>query len=240
MVTRTIAAIGWLTLCGLIQPAAAQDEDSNAAQNKSQVAAIKESLQKSMAALKQYQWVETTTVSLKGEEKSQTKADCHYGADGSVQKVPIVTPSETEARSPRGLRGKVVQKKKEEMSASVKEAIALVKDYVPPDPARIQAAQAAGNVSVTAPDAQGNVKLTVENYLKAGDSLVVTANAASHSLSSVAVNTYTDSAKDQVDLNLAFGVLPDGTLYPKKTQLDMAADQLTVTIENSDYKKSGA
>lgn len=36
---------------------------------KDHVAAVKESLQKSMVTLRQYEWVETTAVSMKGEEK---------------------------------------------------------------------------------------------------------------------------------------------------------------------------
>jgi hypothetical protein len=238
MSTRTIAVIGWLTLC-LLQAAAAQQPGNNAAQRKDQVAAIKASLQKNMAALKHYQWVETTTVSLKGEQKSQTEAKCYYGADGKVQKIPVSTPSESEGKKERGLRGRVVENKKEEMSASTKEAVALVKEYVPPDPARLQAAQAAGNVSVTEPDAEGNVKVTVKDYLKPGDSLAITANAATHRIVSVAVDTYTDTAKNAVNLNVAFGALPDGTLYPEKTELNMAAENLTVAIENSGYEKIG-
>jgi hypothetical protein len=237
--TRRIAAVSWLMLC-LVQGAAAQQPGNGAVEKNDQVAAIKESLQKNLAALKQYQWVETTTVSLNGEKKSQTEANCSYGADGQVQKTPIAPTSESEGRKPRGLRGKVVEKKKAEMSASTKEAVALVKEYVPPDPARIQAAQAAGNVSVTQPDAQGNVKITIKDYLKAGDSLALTANAATHRVSSVAVDTYTDTPQDAVNLNVTFEALPDGTRYPAKTDLSMAADNLAVAIENSGYKKIGA
>ncbi len=238
MSTRTIAAVGWLTLC-LVQPAAAQQQGSQADHKNDAVAAIKESLQKSMAALKQYQWVETTTVSVGGEEKSQTEATCYYGADGKVQKVPVAVPSESEAKKPRGLRGKLVKKKKAEMSDSAKAAVALVKEYVPPDPARIQAAHAAGNIEVTAPNAQGNVKATVSDYLKTGDSLAITANMATHSIQSVAINTYKASPKDAVAMNVGFGALPDGTLYPKTTKLNMPSDKLTIVIENSGYKKAG-
>ena len=46
-----------------------------------------------MAALRQYQWLETTVVSLKGEEKSRTQNNCVYRADGKVQKTPVVAPA---------------------------------------------------------------------------------------------------------------------------------------------------
>ena len=52
-------------------------------------AAIKEALAKNQAALRQYTWIETTTISLKGEVKKKEQKQCSYGADGKVQKVPI-------------------------------------------------------------------------------------------------------------------------------------------------------
>jgi hypothetical protein len=34
-----------------------------------------------------YEWIETTAVSVKGEEKSRTRKRCDYGADGKLEKV---------------------------------------------------------------------------------------------------------------------------------------------------------
>ena len=68
------------------------------------VAALKQSLQEGMAALHKYEWVETTTLVLKGEEKSTKKNQCYYGADGKLQKIPIDTgQAEAEKKAPRGL-----------------------------------------------------------------------------------------------------------------------------------------
>jgi hypothetical protein len=207
---------------------------------KDHAAAVKESLQTSMAALRQYQWVETTVVSMKGEEKSRTENNCYYGADGKVQKTPVAAPAQDEGRQKRGVRGRVVENKKEEISGAVKEAVALVKQYVPPDPGKIQAAKAAGKLSVVPPDAQGNVQIVIKDYLKPGDSLTLAANAATDRIDGVVVSTFTDKAKDAVGLKVAFGAFTDGTVYPAKIQLDVAAQNLGVVIENSGYKKAGS
>src|SRR4051812_30463016 len=81
------------------------------------VAALKESLAKNQAALKQYSWVETTVISLKGEVKKQQQKQCFYGADGKVQKTPI-GEQQPKAQEPSGggrrggrLKEKVVEKK---------------------------------------------------------------------------------------------------------------------------------
>lgn len=235
MFGRAVSVLVGLTLC-LVQPAASQTDSSAASEKKDHVAALKQSLQSSMAALRQYQWVETTIVSLKGDEKSRTQNNCSYGADGKVMKVPVAPAAEAEKK--KGLRGKVVENKKEDIAAATKEAMALVKQYVPPDPARIQAAKAAGRVTVSAPDAAGQVQVVIKDYLKPGDSLTLDANAASDRLSGLSVSTFTDK-KDPVGLKVSFGALEDGTVYPAKTQLDVSSQKLGIAVENSGYKKVG-
>lgn len=235
---RVVGVIAVLSL-GLVLPATAQAPPDAAAGKKDHAVAVKESLQKSMAALRQYQWVETTAVSMKGEEKSRTQNTCYYGADGKVQKTPIAAPPQDEGKKPRGVRGKIVENKKEDVSEATKEAIGLVKQYVPPDPARIQAAKDAGRVTATPPDPTGKVRLVIKDYLKAGDSLTLDVNAATDHILGVTVATFTDTAKDAVGLKVAFGAFADGTVYPAKIQLDVAAQNLAVAIENSGYKKVG-
>ena len=53
------------------------------------VVALKASLAASQAILKQYEWVETTVVSLKGEEKSRQMNRCYHGAAGRVTLQPL-------------------------------------------------------------------------------------------------------------------------------------------------------
>ncbi len=201
------------------------------------VAAIKQSLQQSAAALRQYQWVETTTVSMKGEQKSQTQANCYWGADGVLQKTPVTAPPPEKKK--RGLRGKAAENKKEEISDATTEATALVKQYVPPDPALIQAAKDTGRLTLTPPDPTGKVVVVIKDYRKPGDSLTIVLNVATSSLASLAVATYTDSAKDAVKLNVTFGTLADGTVYQPAIQLDVASQSLGIAIQNTGYKKLG-
>jgi hypothetical protein len=243
MFGRTLGVVALFSSLCLVLPVAAQEPADGGAAKKDHAAAIKESLQKSMAALRSYQWIETTAVSMKGEEKSRTQNTCYYGADGKVQKTPIAAPAAAPAKDDkkksRGIKGKVVENKKEEISGATKEAIGLVKQYVPPDPARIQAAKEAGRITVTQPDPAGLVRLVIKDYLKPGDSLTLDANAATDRIGGVTVATFTDKEKDAVGLKVAFGAFADGTVYPAKIQLDVAAQNLAIAIENSGYKKVG-
>ena len=236
MFGRTVGVIALLSFC-LAQPAAAQQPTGAAPEKKDHVAAVKESLQKSMAALRKYEWIETTVVSLKGEEKSRAQKNCYYDVAGKLQKIPLGAPPEGDKK--RGLRGKAQANKKEEISDATKEAVGLVKQYVPPDPARIQAAKEAGKLSVTPPNSKGEVRLVIKDYLKPGDSLTLDVNAATDRIQGVTIATLTDKEKDAVGLKVAFGAFPDGTVYPEKIQLDVASQKLAIAIENSGYKKMG-
>ena len=66
------------------------------------------------------------------------------------------------------MKEKVVENKVEEMKDYMEKVAALVHEYVPPAPAKIQAAQAAGNVS-TQPSGTA-VNLVIKNYLETGRS----------------------------------------------------------------------
>ncbi len=56
------------------------------------VAGLKQNLAESQKRLRQYEWIETTIISLKGEEKARKQARAYYGADGKLTKVPMGTP----------------------------------------------------------------------------------------------------------------------------------------------------
>ena len=55
----------------------------------------------------------------------------------------------------------------------MKSAVALIKSYVPPDPARIQAVKNAGNMSLNMPGGGNGVRLNFPGYAKPGDMLTV-------------------------------------------------------------------
>jgi hypothetical protein len=201
------------------------------AQEQDKVAALKQSLAENQKRLRQYQWFETTVVSLKGEQKSQTQKICHYVADGTVQKQQISAPPQQS--DSRGLRGRIVEKKKEEMADYMESAAALIHQYIPPDSQRIQAAKDAGNIALK-PTSSG-VQLEIRNYLKSGDAMTIT--LAGDAISQINVSTYMDSPQDAITLDVAFASLSDGTNYPAKSVLLAPAKNIQVVVQNSGYQR---
>src|SRR5438270_9685663 len=116
-------------------------QEPNAAAKQEKLAALKQSMAKNQAELKQYAWTETTQISLKGEVKKQEQKQCQYGPDGKVQKTPLQganqPPSEQGGGRRRGngaMKKAVVEKKVGEMKDYMERVAALVHEYVPPNP----------------------------------------------------------------------------------------------------------
>jgi hypothetical protein len=202
------------------------------------VAALKASLQAGIAGQREYEWVETTVVSIKGDEKSSKQNRCYYATDGKLQKVPIPADSQSEGgRKPHGMRKRIAEKKKGNIEDAIKEAVALVKEYIPPAAERIQAAQEAGRISLTPQDSAGRLKLMITDYLKPGDTMTLNLDSARNALLGVEVATFMEKSKDTIALTVDLGALPDGTIYPATVVLDVKSQDLSINISNGEHKK---
>lgn len=205
--------------------------------NAERVALLKANLEASRIILRQYQWIETTVVTVKGEEKSRKQEKCYYGADGGLQKIELDGTPPPEKK--RGLRGRIAERGREELTDYMKSAVALVKTYVPPTPASIQASKDAGKFSVDILDPGKRIRINFRDYQKPGDNLGIEVDLGSNRPLGVKVATYLDDAKDVVTLDVSMGQLNDGTSYASGITLNAKAKRLVVTVTNSGYQKAG-
>ena len=205
------------------------------------VAALKQSLQDNQARLRRYEWIETTIISLKGEEKARKQQRCYYGSDGKVQKVPIGEAAAAEPAAPAGRRRggpvkkTIIENKKDDMREYMERAAALIHRYVPPEPALIQKAKDAGHLAVK-PLVPGRARLEFTEYLQPSDLLAIELNTAANTLAAVTVATYLDQPEDAVALDVLFASLTDGTNHSSQTTLDAKAKNIRVVIQNSGYR----
>jgi hypothetical protein len=202
------------------------------------VAVLKESVAENQQRLHQYQWVETTQLTLKGEPKPPKQSMCSYGPDGQEQKVPIgdAQPPQQSGRNGR-LKQHVVEKKTEEMKDYMQQVKGLLSLYVPPNSQRIQAAHQAGNISIDSTAGSGIVQLVFKNYAQPGDQMTLAFNTAAKKVQQLNVNTYLGDAKDAVTLAVQFASLPDGTNYAQQTVLNAPAKKIQVTTTDSNYQR---
>lgn len=188
------------------------------------VAAIKQSLEKSMQQIQQYQWTETTVVSYKGEEKSQTQKSCVYGMDGKVKKTEVGPPPETKKK--RGLRGRIVEKKTEEIEEYMKKAVNLVHAYVPPSPGRLQILKDAGKAGIEILEPNKRVQVQFRDYHQDGDMLGIEFDTVNNLLLGYQVSSFIDKPEDAVNLKVSFATLTDQTVYASTVALDAKAKEI--------------
>jgi len=199
---------------------------------------IKQQIQQAAAANKErlahYTWQETQTVSLKGEVKSTTLYQVQMGPDGKPQKTDLSPPPPP----PEGRRLKkhVIEKKTGELKEYAQQIAELVRTYVPPNPEKMKQAfeQGSGAISKAGPDA---VQVAFTNYNMQGDSMKLVFNTAEKGIQSVDVSSYLNNdPSDAATFTAQFSKLPDGTNYMSSATVNGVKKQLTIQIQNTNYR----
>jgi hypothetical protein len=232
----SFAGIGkrWMMLAAVML-ASALPLIAQSAELQQKLADVKLAAAQNKRRLMQYQWVETTQLNLKGDDKPPTQNLCQYGAGGQVLKTPIGPPPEP----PSGgrIKQKIVAKKKAEIKDYMADVKGLLSMYVPPDPQNMELAYRAGKFSLN--PAGGVLNFIFRDYAQPGDEMTLTFDPASKKIISLSINTYMGEEKDVVTLQVQMASLGDGTNYAGQTILTATAKKLVVTTTNSNYQKLG-
>lgn len=199
------------------------------------VAALKQSVAQNQQALRKYSWTEKTEMIFKGETKSTKLSQCQYGPDGTVQKTPLGA-AQPPPQQKRGVKGKIIEKKKDEMKEYMERVASLIKRYVPPEGSQLQESYQSGKAALQ-PSPGGIVTLVFRDYAKTGDAVTLTFDTATKKIEAYDVNTYLDAPEDVVTLKVVFESLPDGVNYVAQTVLDATAKQVQIRTTNSGYSK---
>lgn len=169
-----------------------------------------------------------------GEVKSTTENSCYYGADGVLQKVPLAASPPPQTKP--GLRGKIIANKKAELSDTMKQAVALVKSYIPPDPALLQRSKDAGKASIEVVQPGKLIRLVFRDYQLPGDTLGIMVDLSTNRLAGMNVASYLTQPNNPVSLDVQMGALADGTVYAANIQLAVKSQDLSVAVTNTGYR----
>jgi hypothetical protein len=231
-----LPVIGLALLAALSTTAPAQMGAAANPELQQKLTALKQAAAANKQKLHQYQWVETTQITLKGEQKPERVYQCSYGPNGQVQKVPLGAPPEQPQKGGK-LRQRIVEKKTDEMKDYMQQVQSLLSLYVPPNPQLMQQAFQKGNVSMNKTMGTNLVNLVFKNYAKQGDQMTVAFDTGTHKISTLNVSTFMDSPSDAVTLAVQMASLPDGTNYAQQTVLNATAKQIQVTTTSANYAK---
>jgi hypothetical protein len=204
-------------------------------------------MQMAMAANEQrlhsYQWVESTTLTVKARSIPTKQSLCKYAADGTVVKTAFGTSVQQES-GPRGGPFKHrVEAKKEKIQGDVEQIQSLVQTYLPFSQEKIKEVLRAGKVFFEH-DGTNSDAVILADYAKPGDQLRISLNQTTKQVDRISIKTYLaapEDGEDGIDVDVAVDVhcatLPDGTVYPALMSIKAPSKKLSITTANSKFSK---
>jgi hypothetical protein len=73
--------------------------------------------------------------------------------------------------------------------------------------------------------------------VKPGDSMTLLFDKEQKLVRRIKIASYMDAPFDAMNLSVRFDMLPDGPSHPSTATIEGVSKQLTVTAQNSDYRK---
>jgi hypothetical protein len=193
---------------------------------------VKQLMAANQQKLSHYSWHVQETVSVNGDVKEQTVYQVQLGQDGQQVRTLIAQPV---APSNGGRQHGIIHRAKENFKAYAQQVGALAKSYSPLSAAKIQQLYAGGSVMLKAAGTPGYFAIVISNYLKTGDSVVLTLRNSPKALTSVEVTSYLDQPSDGVTMQVHFASLPDGTRYAATTTVNGQSKNLTIVDQSTNF-----
>ncbi|HUN29289.1 MAG TPA: hypothetical protein VMV65_05760 [Alphaproteobacteria bacterium] len=197
------------------------------------VAAIEAAAYKNKQMLGEYTWQQQETVLVNGEVKKVDLYQVQLGPNGKPAKVEINQSSSTPDRRKFGIRHRIAQN----YIDYGKQVAALAASYTQPQPGRLKALYAQGQVSLRSAGAPGLDAVVVHGYVKPGDTVTFTFDRAAKSLVAIQVASYLGGPSDVVTIEARFAKLADGTSHVSTATVNGQSKNLTVQDVNMNYRK---
>jgi hypothetical protein len=189
------------------------------------VAEAKGLMQLNRRQLSRYTWQVQESISVNGEVKSEDIYQVQVAPDGTQVRTLVSQPvAPASGGRQHGIRHRI----EDDYQQYGQQVAALVKSYTPLSGSRVQQLYGQGAVALRSAGAPGYAAIVISNYLKPGDSIVVTMSEQPKALSSAAISTYLSGPSDPVSVQVRYANLPDGTFYAASTTVNGQSKSLTI------------
>lgn len=193
-----------------------------------------QAMKQNSIALREYTWKSRSEIRKDGDVKGTKLFINRYSPDGTVVQLML---DETSASIPKfGIRGLVAKKKKEEAQELIAALQKLAKSYGELPPAKMQEfmTRATATLETNLP----LLRLSATDVLQPGDEMVVWVDANTRRQRRIEINSSYEMKA--VRIVTEFKDIPNGPTYMARSVLDYASEDLTLTVENYDYKRDAA
>ena len=200
------------------------------------VPGIGQKMKQNAEALHQYSYKRRTEVRFKDQSRGARVELVRY-VDGKMETVPLETPARSPQQGRGGLRGRMVQKKKEEMKEEVEALTGLLHRYLTPASAGMGSLLEKASVSRTGPQPDAAVQVVAKGIVEPKDSLALTWSVVNHRPEKIEVHTELNGKP--VSVTIEYASLPDGPFYPARTVVSSPKQDLAITIDSFEYVRAG-
>jgi len=234
--TRPVSSLLCTATTLAVMFVAASSGGAQAPQGQPSVAELQQTVAANRQSLSHYTWLEQQTVIVKGEIKKEELYQVHLGPDGKPQRVLV---GSTPASHPTvgKIRRIVTRNMTREYEQYAQQIGALARSYTQSDPQRLQQANQRGDVTYGSTGLPGGVRITIANYIKPKDSVVIVLNQPQKAIVSLHISSYLSDPTDAVEISAQFTKLPDGTSAVSGVIVNGVSKQLTVQVQYSDYMR---
>lgn len=194
-------------------------------------------LKQNAVALRQYSYKRRTQITIDGRPRA-TRVDLVRYINGQEETVPLESPERPSGQGRGGLRGRMIQKKKEEMKEDVQRLTGLLHRYMSSGSDSMRAALEKAAISRTGPEPDADIQLTAKGIVDPSDSMTLTWSVANKRPEKIAIHARLDGKP--VDLTVDFAALPGGPFYPAHTVVSAPKHSLLVNIDTFDYVRGEA
>lgn len=216
-------ALAWMTVCST--PVHAQAPPSQQ---------FGKAMVENAAELRRYTFKQRTEVSINGEVRSVRLDQARFDLDGNLERTPL-TPA-AEAPKSRGLRGRMVAKKREETADYVERLMSLARRYMAPGRGEMEKLFGKAEIWKGQGASANQVRIQTTDFVKSGDSFVWTLDPIAKL--PVRMEARSELDGDPVTVTAEYRTLANGPNYIARTIVKSPRKELEVKVESFDYRRN--
>jgi len=232
--------LSWITFCLACALAARLALPEQSPSLEQQIARIRAVESENHKALAEYSWQEQETITVKGKVEIQRLFEVQLGPDGTLRRTALDLPEDNLSRTEKegGMREWITQKKKHAVMTYTQEMKTIAETYAQVDPESLRLAYERGDIANgPSPQGIGVTKLSIRNYVKAGD-LVIMAFNQQDEIQTLEVSSYLTDPKEPVHILVEFANTRDGLNHVDAITATAPKRNSSLVMRNLTYEHS--